>query len=395
MQLVSKSQHSLPGYAFLHDFTVTKHYYVIFRNPVGLALLPFLLGRKAAVHAVRWHPNKPLAAHLIPRPPANHEPTHLESTIQHQTIDRPVPENNRHRLESTIKHHTIDFQVPENNRHSEDICDEPLADHLTLWGSTHPSPTPLVSHQGKQHTDRCIGLGASRGHNNITRSPAAQDKPQTPCSLCPNLLRSTSAGSDSLDCNSTSAETSSNSNGNSSISSTLTDLSVHNPGLESAAMHSCQEQVCLTQQTGVDEHAQVLYSNHVRLEQDSLQPQHQSSVVLGQRLEQSPQSADKHVPQQQSSQADLHVIQVSLRNQRHRSIQGVPSTVPHGMVEAPHGVDFSSFSEAQQLQAAHCVLSGMLGTSHKSRHITSESAQGVSPAHLAPAVCTTRHSLVA
>ena len=308
MQLVSKSQHSLPGYAFLHDFTVTKHYYVIFRNPVGLDLLPFLLGRKAAVHAVRWHPNQSLAAHLIPRPPTNHEPTHLESTIQHQTIDCPVPENNRHRLESTIKHQTIDCRVPGNDRHSEDICDKPLADPLTLWGSTIPSPAPVVSHQGKQHADHCIGVGASRGSHNNIRSPAAHDKPQPLNSLRPNLLRGTSAENDSLDCNSTSAETSSSSNGNSSNSSRLTDPSVNQPGLESAAMHSCQEQGCLTQ-TGVDEHIQILCSTHVRLEQDMLQPQHQSSVVSRQRFKQSPQSADKHVPQQQASQADKHVPQ--------------------------------------------------------------------------------------
>lgn len=315
MQLVSKSQHSLPGYAFLHDFTVTQHYYVIFRNPVGLALLPFLLGRKAAVHAVRWHPNKPLAAHLIPRPPTNQEPN---------------------RLESTIKHQTIDCRVPENNRHREDSCDRPLADHLTLWGCTHHSPTPVVSQQGKQHTDHCIGVGASGGsHSNITRSPEAHDKPQPLSSLRPNLLRGTSAENHSLDCNSTSAETSSSSNGNSSISSTLTDLSVHNPGVESAAMHSCQEQVCLTQQTGVNEHIQVLCSTHACHDQDSLQPQHQSSVVLGQHLGQSPHLADKSVPQQQASQADLHVpqqagqadlhvIQVSLSSRCPRSIQGLP-----------------------------------------------------------------------
>ena len=77
MQLVSRKQHTLPGYAFLHDFTVTRHYYVIFHNPVSLQLVPFLSGRKGAVHSVRWDPNKPLAAHLIPRGPTHHLPVPL------------------------------------------------------------------------------------------------------------------------------------------------------------------------------------------------------------------------------------------------------------------------------------------------------------------------------
>lgn len=100
MELVSKSQHSLPGYAFLHDFTVTKHYYIIFKNPVSLDLMPFLLGRKTAVHAVRWEPNRPLTAHLIPRPQCTPLGTSLDPSA---TPAKPVSGQQQQTAEQTLK----------------------------------------------------------------------------------------------------------------------------------------------------------------------------------------------------------------------------------------------------------------------------------------------------
>ena len=97
MQVISRSQHTLPGYAFLHDFTLTKHYYVIFRNPVTLHLIPFLLGQKGAVHSVHWEPKTPLAAHLIPRPPIKPpsapQPPSGGCAIEHNSSFQPLMNN--------------------------------------------------------------------------------------------------------------------------------------------------------------------------------------------------------------------------------------------------------------------------------------------------------------
>lgn len=83
MQLISQVNHTLPGYAFLHDFSVTQHYYVIFRNPVSLHLMPFILGQKSAVHSVHWHDRQSLAAHLVPRPPSAPAPLDQSMCASH------------------------------------------------------------------------------------------------------------------------------------------------------------------------------------------------------------------------------------------------------------------------------------------------------------------------
>lgn len=91
--MTSHSQHSLPGYAFLHDFTVTQQYYVIFHNPVTFHLKPFVLGQKGAVHSVCWNPHQPLTAHLIHRPPC----PPLTSSSPHPdplASELPVPPSN-------------------------------------------------------------------------------------------------------------------------------------------------------------------------------------------------------------------------------------------------------------------------------------------------------------
>eukprot|EP00891_Asterochloris_glomerata_P008177 jgi/Astpho2/8177/Aster-03105 len=68
MQLVSQTVHSLPGYAFLHDFAVTPQHYVVFQNPVHLSLAPFILGQQAPAQCVDWAEGEPMQVHLVPRP---------------------------------------------------------------------------------------------------------------------------------------------------------------------------------------------------------------------------------------------------------------------------------------------------------------------------------------
>ena len=57
----------LPGYAFLHDLSVSAGRYVIFQNPVQLRMLPLLLGTLCPVHCIDWT-SQPSHIHLLPRP---------------------------------------------------------------------------------------------------------------------------------------------------------------------------------------------------------------------------------------------------------------------------------------------------------------------------------------
>ena len=136
MELIGHSLHSLPGYAFLHDFTVTQHYYVIFRNPVTLSLLPFLLGQKGAVHSVHWDPNQTLAAHLIPRPPATHLCVNMHPSSHPSDSD-----TNKHSNESV----SFDCQTPASSSSSDS------SDNIS--SSSSSSNTGHCNHDDNQHHD--------------------------------------------------------------------------------------------------------------------------------------------------------------------------------------------------------------------------------------------------
>ena len=66
-QLVSQHSHSLPGFAFLHDFALTPNYAIFFQNPVSFGPLPYLLGLKGAAECLRFDPRQPTRVILIPR----------------------------------------------------------------------------------------------------------------------------------------------------------------------------------------------------------------------------------------------------------------------------------------------------------------------------------------
>lgn len=66
-QLVHKTQHTIPGFAFLHDFAVTPHYAIFFQNPVSFNPLPYVLGFKGAAECIRFNPKQPTQIIVIPR----------------------------------------------------------------------------------------------------------------------------------------------------------------------------------------------------------------------------------------------------------------------------------------------------------------------------------------
>ena len=68
-KLLRQHPHSVPGFAFIHDFAITPHYCIFFQNPVTFNPLPFLLGMRGAGECVKFHPHKPTRIVIIPRTP--------------------------------------------------------------------------------------------------------------------------------------------------------------------------------------------------------------------------------------------------------------------------------------------------------------------------------------
>ena len=66
-QLAHQHKHSLPGFAFLHDFAITPNYCIFVQNPVGFNPLPFVFGFKGAAECIQFDPNQPTKIVLIPR----------------------------------------------------------------------------------------------------------------------------------------------------------------------------------------------------------------------------------------------------------------------------------------------------------------------------------------
>ncbi|NJK41866.1 MAG: Apocarotenoid-15,15'-oxygenase [Acaryochloridaceae cyanobacterium SU_2_1] len=70
--LVHQDQFSMPGFAFIHDFAVTPHYYIFFQNPVTLNPLPFVLGFKGAGECITFKKGQPTQIWLLPRNGSGH-----------------------------------------------------------------------------------------------------------------------------------------------------------------------------------------------------------------------------------------------------------------------------------------------------------------------------------
>ncbi len=66
-QLQHHQTHSIPGFAFIHDFALTPNYYLFFQNPVTLNPIPYMLGLRSPGQALRFNANAPTYIWVIPR----------------------------------------------------------------------------------------------------------------------------------------------------------------------------------------------------------------------------------------------------------------------------------------------------------------------------------------
>ncbi|MBV9385730.1 MAG: carotenoid oxygenase family protein [Chroococcidiopsidaceae cyanobacterium CP_BM_ER_R8_30] len=65
--IIRKQAHSVPGFAFIHDFAITPNYCLLFQNPVSFNPLPFVLGWRGAAECIKFQPNQPTRIIVIPR----------------------------------------------------------------------------------------------------------------------------------------------------------------------------------------------------------------------------------------------------------------------------------------------------------------------------------------
>ncbi|MFM8296152.1 MAG: carotenoid oxygenase family protein [Microcystaceae cyanobacterium] len=68
-QLLRRHTHSIPGFAFIHDFAITPNYAVFLQNAVSFNPLPFILGLRGAGECVQFQPHLAGRLILIPRKP--------------------------------------------------------------------------------------------------------------------------------------------------------------------------------------------------------------------------------------------------------------------------------------------------------------------------------------
>lgn len=66
-QVMSRHSHTVPGFAFLHDFALTPNYAIFFQNPVSFNPLPFVFGFKGAAECISYDPKQPTRILVIPR----------------------------------------------------------------------------------------------------------------------------------------------------------------------------------------------------------------------------------------------------------------------------------------------------------------------------------------
>jgi len=66
-KVVQRHAHSVPGFAFIHDFAITPNYCIFFQNPVTFNPLPFVLGWQGAGECVKFRPGEPTRIIIIPR----------------------------------------------------------------------------------------------------------------------------------------------------------------------------------------------------------------------------------------------------------------------------------------------------------------------------------------
>ncbi|GCL35218.1 carotenoid oxygenase family protein [Sphaerospermopsis sp. FACHB-1094] len=66
-EIISKQNHSVPGFCFIHDFVITENYCIFFQNPVNFNPIPFALGMASAGQCIQVQKNQPTKIIIIPR----------------------------------------------------------------------------------------------------------------------------------------------------------------------------------------------------------------------------------------------------------------------------------------------------------------------------------------
>ncbi len=66
-KIIRKNAHSVPGFAFIHDFVITPNYCIFFQNPVSFNPIPFALGIRGAGECIKFQANQPTKILIIPR----------------------------------------------------------------------------------------------------------------------------------------------------------------------------------------------------------------------------------------------------------------------------------------------------------------------------------------
>ncbi|MDX2239627.1 MAG: carotenoid oxygenase family protein [Leptolyngbyaceae cyanobacterium bins.302] len=66
-KLLRQNSATVPGFCFIHDFTITPSYSIFFQNPVTFNPLPFLAGLRSAGECIQFHPEKSTKIVVIPR----------------------------------------------------------------------------------------------------------------------------------------------------------------------------------------------------------------------------------------------------------------------------------------------------------------------------------------
>ncbi|MBL1175928.1 carotenoid oxygenase family protein [Pantanalinema sp. GBBB05] len=66
-RLVRQYAHTVPGFAFIHDFAITRHHCIFFQNPVQFNPLPYFAGLRTAGECIRFLPEQPTKIIVIPR----------------------------------------------------------------------------------------------------------------------------------------------------------------------------------------------------------------------------------------------------------------------------------------------------------------------------------------
>lgn len=66
-KLLRRYAHSIPGFAFIHDFAITPNYCIFFQNPVSFNPIPFALGFRGAGECIKFEAKNPTRILVIPR----------------------------------------------------------------------------------------------------------------------------------------------------------------------------------------------------------------------------------------------------------------------------------------------------------------------------------------